>query len=134
MSQAATHRSRVRFDVRALRGARPAPFPGCAVQVSGCSTPARCAAATPKRWRDLRERLDPFIRKGSPLSEPIKKPKATWVEPVMEAEIGYGTLTENALLREAVFKGLREGREVPTARKPGGRVPNALAMKEPSRS
>ena len=28
--------------------------------------------------RDLRERLDPFIRKDSPLSEPVKKPKATW--------------------------------------------------------
>jgi bifunctional non-homologous end joining protein LigD len=30
--------------------------------------------------RDLRERLDPFIRKHTPLSAPIKKPKATWVE------------------------------------------------------
>ena len=35
--------------------------------------------------RDLRERLDPFIRKDSPLSEPVKKPKATWVEPASEA-------------------------------------------------
>jgi Mg2+ and Co2+ transporter CorA len=34
--------------------------------------------------RDLRERLNPFIRKDSPLSEPINKPKATWVEPVLE--------------------------------------------------
>jgi bifunctional non-homologous end joining protein LigD len=33
--------------------------------------------------RDLRERLDPFICKDSPLSEPVKKPKATWVEPVI---------------------------------------------------
>jgi hypothetical protein len=28
----------------------------------------------------------------------------TWVEPVIEAEIAYSTLTENKLLREAVFK------------------------------
>ena len=56
--------------------------------------------------RDLRERLDPFIRKDSPLSEPVNKPKATWVEPVIEAEVAYSTMTENALLREAVFKGL----------------------------
>jgi bifunctional non-homologous end joining protein LigD len=75
---------------------------------------------------DVRERLDPFIRKDSPLSEPVKKPKATWVEPVIEAEIAYSTLTENNLLREAVFKGLREDHEVPTARKPGGRVPDTL--------
>jgi bifunctional non-homologous end joining protein LigD len=57
--------------------------------------------------RDLRERLDPFVRKDSPLSEPLKKPKATWVEPVIEAEVAYSTVTENALLREAVFKRLR---------------------------
>jgi bifunctional non-homologous end joining protein LigD len=72
--------------------------------------------------RDLRERLDPFIRKDSPLSVPVKKPKASWVEPVIEAEIAYSTVTENALLREAVFKGLREDREVPPARTPGGRL------------
>ena len=65
--------------------------------------------------RDLRERLDPFIRKDSPLAEPVKKPKATWVEPVIEAEIAYSTLTENNLLREAVFKGLRRDREMPPA-------------------
>jgi bifunctional non-homologous end joining protein LigD len=59
--------------------------------------------------RDLRERLDPFIRKDAPLSEPVKKPKATWVEPVLEAEVAYSTVTENNLLREAVFKGLRGG-------------------------
>ena len=53
--------------------------------------------------RDLRERLDPFIRKESPLSEP-----ATWLEPVLEAEVAYSTIAENALLREAVFKELRE--------------------------
>jgi bifunctional non-homologous end joining protein LigD len=45
-----------------------------------------------------------------------KKPKATWLEPVIEAEVAYSTVTENGLLREAVFKGLREDREVPTAR------------------
>jgi bifunctional non-homologous end joining protein LigD len=65
--------------------------------------------------RDLRERLDPFIRKDSPLSEPVTKPKATWVEPVIEAEVAYSTVTENKLLREAVFKGLRGDRNLPTA-------------------
>jgi bifunctional non-homologous end joining protein LigD len=63
--------------------------------------------------RDLRERPDPFIRNGSPLSEPVRKPRATWVEPLVEAEVAYSTLTENALLREAVFKGLREDQQSP---------------------
>jgi bifunctional non-homologous end joining protein LigD len=58
--------------------------------------------------RDLRERLDPLIRKTSPLTLPVKKPKATWVEPVVDAEIAYSTVTEDGLLREAVFKGVRE--------------------------
>jgi bifunctional non-homologous end joining protein LigD len=39
----------------------------------------------------------------------LKKPKATWVEPVVEAELTYSTLTENNLLREAVFKGVTRG-------------------------
>ena len=38
---------------------------------------------------EVRERLDPFIRKDTPLSVPVHKPKATWVNPVVEAEIGY---------------------------------------------
>ena len=59
--------------------------------------------------RDLCERLDPFIRQNSPLSEPVNKPKATWVEPVLEAEVAYSMVTENGLLREAVFKGCARG-------------------------
>jgi bifunctional non-homologous end joining protein LigD len=57
---------------------------------------------------DLRERLDPYIRKTSPLSVPIKKPKATWVEPVLEAEVEYSSLTSDKLLRAPVYKGVRD--------------------------
>jgi len=58
--------------------------------------------------RELRERLHPLILRTSPLSEPVKKPKATWVRPEVEAEIHFGGITDDGLLREAVFKGLRE--------------------------
>jgi hypothetical protein len=58
--------------------------------------------------REIREALDPFIRKTSPLSVPVKKPKATWVEPTVLAEVRYSSLTQDGLLREPVFKGLRE--------------------------
>lgn len=58
--------------------------------------------------RELRERLDPLIANASPLSIAVNKPKATWVEPVLEAEIQYGGITDDGLLREAVFKGLRD--------------------------
>jgi bifunctional non-homologous end joining protein LigD len=58
--------------------------------------------------REVRERLDPLTIKRSPLSVPVKKPKATWVKPVIQAEIEYGGITDDGLLREAVFKGLRD--------------------------
>src|SRR3954464_737979 len=58
--------------------------------------------------RGLRERLDPLIRKSSPLDVAVKKPKATWVEPTLEIEVQYGARTDGGLLREAVFKGLRD--------------------------
>jgi bifunctional non-homologous end joining protein LigD len=57
---------------------------------------------------DLRERLDPYIRDRSPLSVPIRKPKATWVEPVLQAEIAYSSLTAEKRLRAPVYKGIRE--------------------------
>jgi DNA ligase D-like protein (predicted ligase) len=40
--------------------------------------------------RELREWLDPLIRRTSPLSIAVKKPKATWVEPLVNAEVEYG--------------------------------------------
>ncbi|MCA1409127.1 DNA ligase D [Ensifer sp. IC3342] len=58
--------------------------------------------------REVRERLDPFIIGKSPLSHPIKRPKATWVEPQVYAEIDYGEVTDDGLLREPVFKDLRD--------------------------
>jgi bifunctional non-homologous end joining protein LigD len=58
--------------------------------------------------RDVREALDPYIRKSSPLSVPVDKPKATWLEPRVDAEVAYSSTTSAGLLRQAVFKGLRE--------------------------
>ena len=58
--------------------------------------------------RAVRERLDPRIRRTSPLDVAVKKPKATWVEPTVDLEVQYGALTDDGLLREAVFKGLRD--------------------------
>jgi len=67
---------------------------------------------------ELRERLDPLIIKKSPLSEPVKKPKATWVKPVAGAEIAYSSVNEGGLLREAVFKGLRDDLTLPVVEAP----------------
>ncbi|RWE28484.1 DNA ligase D [Mesorhizobium sp.] len=58
--------------------------------------------------RRVRERLDPLIVGESPLTEPIIKPKATWVRPDVLAEVQFSGVTDRGILREAVFKGLRE--------------------------
>jgi bifunctional non-homologous end joining protein LigD len=71
---------------------------------------------------ELRERLDPFIRKTSPLSVPVKKPKATWVEPVLQAEIEFSALTADKLLRAPVYKGIRDDLAADKAARPA-RVP-----------
>ena len=68
--------------------------------------------------RELRERLDPLIRKTSPLSVPVKKPKATWVEPKVDAEIEFSAVTDDGLLRAAVFKGLRDDLGAPHVEAP----------------
>jgi bifunctional non-homologous end joining protein LigD len=61
---------------------------------------------------ELREKLDPLTKK-SPLSVPVNKSKATWVEPVLLAEIEYSGITDDGLLREAVFKGLPDDLAIP---------------------
>ncbi|MBV8911646.1 MAG: DNA ligase D, partial [Acetobacteraceae bacterium] len=81
---------------------------------------------------EVRERLDPFVTKQSPLSVPINKPKATWVQPVVEAEIEYAGVTDDGLLRAPVFKGLRD--DLATARparvpSPSVRVSRSLPSK-----
>jgi bifunctional non-homologous end joining protein LigD len=60
----------------------------------------------------IRERLDPLIIRKSPLDEPINKPKATWVRPELEAEVEFSSVNKSGLLREPVFKGLRQDLEV----------------------
>jgi DNA polymerase-1 len=86
-------------------------------RVSPCGMRRRGAHPAPRHvhrrrhsgsTREIRENLDSLIIEHSPLSVPVKKPKATWVKPVMLAEIGFGGVTDDGLLREAVFKRLRD--------------------------
>jgi bifunctional non-homologous end joining protein LigD len=56
--------------------------------------------------RSIRDALDTVISPKSKLSKPLKKPKATWVEPQFVAEIEYRDITSEGLLRASSFKGL----------------------------
>src|SRR5205085_2658685 len=47
----------------------------------------------------IRRQLDTVVSPKSKLSRPIKKPKATWVEPTFVADIEYRDVTSEGLLR-----------------------------------
>jgi bifunctional non-homologous end joining protein LigD len=54
----------------------------------------------------IRKQLDTVVSPTSKLSKPLKKPKATWVEPKFLADIEYSDITSEGLLRASSFKGL----------------------------
>jgi bifunctional non-homologous end joining protein LigD len=54
----------------------------------------------------IRKALDQVVSPNSKLTKPLKKPKATWVEPVFLAEVEYRDITSEGLLRASSFKGL----------------------------
>ncbi|TIX85376.1 MAG: DNA ligase D, partial [Mesorhizobium sp.] len=78
--------------------------------------------------RHVRERLDPLIIGKSPLSEPIVKPKATWIRPEVLAEVQFSGVTDRGILREAVFKGLREDLVTIPAKSPASKRREAVGQ------
>ena len=57
----------------------------------------------------IRKQLDTVMSPKQKLTKPIKKPKATWVEPRFYAEVEYRDITSEGLLRASSFKGYRVG-------------------------
>jgi bifunctional non-homologous end joining protein LigD len=57
----------------------------------------------------IRKQLDSVVSPKSKLSKPLKKPKATWVEPKFFADVEYRDVTSEGLLRASSFKGLSKG-------------------------
>jgi bifunctional non-homologous end joining protein LigD len=57
----------------------------------------------------IRKQLDTVVSPKSKLSRPIRKPKATWVEPKFYADVEYRDITSEGLLRASSFKGLIKG-------------------------
>ena len=54
----------------------------------------------------IRRQLDTVVSPRSKLTKPLRKPKATWVEPKFIADIEYRDITSEGLLRASSFKGL----------------------------
>jgi bifunctional non-homologous end joining protein LigD len=55
----------------------------------------------------IRKQLDIVVSPKSKLTKPVKKPKATWVEPMFFADVEYRDITSEGLLRQSSFKGLK---------------------------
>ena len=55
---------------------------------------------------EIRKQLDAVVSPKSKLTKPIKKPRATWVEPKFFADVEYRDITSEGLLRASSFKGL----------------------------
>ncbi|WP_247338435.1 non-homologous end-joining DNA ligase [Bradyrhizobium sp. CW4] len=58
---------------------------------------------------EIRKALDTVVSPKQMLTKPVKKPKATWVEPKFYADIEYRDITSEGLLRASSFKGLSKG-------------------------
>ncbi|WP_311982481.1 hypothetical protein [Bradyrhizobium japonicum] len=58
---------------------------------------------------EIRKALDTVVSPKQKLTQTIKKPKATWVEPKFYADIEYRDITSEGLLRASSFKGLTKG-------------------------
>jgi bifunctional non-homologous end joining protein LigD len=56
----------------------------------------------------IRKQLDTVVSPKSKLTRPIRKPKATWVEPKFFADVEYRDITSEGLLRASSFKGLSQ--------------------------
>jgi hypothetical protein len=80
-----------------------------------------------KGLADLRRRLEPLARADSPLSappprktrfgSPLVLSRAHWVEPQLVVEITYLTWTDDGLLRQTVYVGLRSDKPATQVRR-----------------
>jgi len=55
---------------------------------------------------EIRKALDTVVSPKQKLTKPIRRPKATWVEPKFYADVEYRDITSEGLLRASSFKGL----------------------------
>ena len=54
----------------------------------------------------IRKQLDTVVSPKSKLTKQVKKPKATWVDPVYVADVEFRDITSEGLLRQSSFKRL----------------------------
>ena len=83
-------------------------FEVCKSELKGARPPGQDSPRSRSRTvsSQIRKQLDTVISPKSKLTKPIKKPKATWVEPTFVADVEYRDITSEGLLRASSFEGL----------------------------
>jgi bifunctional non-homologous end joining protein LigD len=67
---------------------------------------------TEKSLKELWQKMQRLVTNESPFEANIKiNSWATWIKPVLVAEVAYGEITRDGILRHPVFKGLREDKQ-----------------------
>jgi bifunctional non-homologous end joining protein LigD len=56
---------------------------------------------------ELRTTLLRFIQPKALLTHPVRRPKAIWLLPQLQAEVAYSNVTADGMLRHGILKGLR---------------------------
>ena len=56
---------------------------------------------------ELRATLPQFIQSKPPLSHSLRRPKAVWLLPQLQAEVAHSNITADGMLRHGILKGLR---------------------------
>jgi bifunctional non-homologous end joining protein LigD len=85
---------------------------------------------TEQTGRALRTQLDEVVVSKSPVKN-LRKPRAVWVQPVYEADVQYGEITDDGELRHASYKGLAKSKvQVIEEPKPDARLSRANVQRE----
>jgi len=88
---------------------------------------------TQKSQSIVRKQLDKLLQKSPPFTQiPAEaRRQAQWVKPVLVAQIAFATWTRDNLLRQAVFKGLREDKIASEVRREEASEPGRKSTKTP---
>lgn len=78
---------------------------------------------------DLYERMLPLRVARPPVADPPRMPEATWIEPVLVAEVRYTEWTSDGKLRHPAFLGLREDKRASDVKRERAATPPAPARR-----